>query len=94
MGFELCLTAPSGFSCNVLGLSIVAQVASKNEQQCIFLCDRDLHNSLFTGAYMQMDANVLKFEHNDPWDLEAKLESLSNEKALQMICVVIEGIYR
>jgi 7-keto-8-aminopelargonate synthetase-like enzyme len=94
MEFDVCALAPSGFSTNILAFSAVAEFAKNSGRNCVFLCDRDCHNSMFTGAYMNKDAKTHKFDHNDLTDLEFKLRAYREQDPKAMICVAIEGIYR
>ena len=94
MGFNACVTAPSGFSTNILAFSTVTSVAEQQGRACVFLCDRDCHNSMFTGAYMNKKAITHKFNHNDMTDLKVKLEFAHKKYPNALICVAIEGIYR
>lgn len=59
------------------------------------LCDRDCHNSLWTGAFTnsKQNAATYKFKHNDTTDLELKLQALKQQLPDAFICVVVEGIY-
>jgi len=94
MGFEACVTAPSGFSTNVLAFATVAGVARSQGRKLIFLCDRDCHNSMLTGAYYNKEARVHKFDHNDLTDLDYKLRMCRKQDPSALICVAVEGIYR
>lgn len=94
MGFDACVTAPSGFSTNVLAFRTAQEVASSLGRKLVFLCDRDCHNSMFTGAYFNKDARTHKFNHNDLTDLEYKLRMYREQDPSAFICVAVEGIYR
>ena len=94
MGFEACITTPSGFSTNVAAFATVATVAASQGRECVFLCDRDCHNSMFTGAYLNKGARVHKFDHNDITDLDYKLRMYREQAPRALICVAVEGIYR
>jgi serine palmitoyltransferase len=94
MKFDECVTAPSGFSTNVLAFATVAGVARSQGKQLVFLCDRDCHNSMFTGAYFHKEAKVHKFDHNDLTDLDFKLRMYREQDPSAFICVAVEGIYR
>lgn len=94
MGFNTCAIAPSGFSTNILAFSTVASVAERQGRTCVFLCDWDCHNSMFTGAYMNKRAITHKFDHNDMTDLKAKLDFVHKKYPNALVCVAIEGLYR
>ncbi len=94
MGFDACVTAPSGFSTNVLAFATVAGVARSQGRKMVFLCDRDCHNSMFTGAFLNKEARTHKFDHNDLTDLEYKLRMYREQDPSAFICVAVEGIYR
>lgn len=93
MGFDLCELAPSGFSSNVLAFQTVNNLAQASGKTCIFLCDRDCHNSMFTGAYTNKNAVTHKFDHNDITDLEYKLRTLKQKDPEAFVCVAVEGLY-
>ena len=94
MDCEECVTAPSGFSTNVLAFATVANVARSQGRKLVFLCDGDCHNSMFTGAFFNTDARVHRFKHNDLTDLEYKLRMYREQAPSAMVCVAVEGIYR
>ncbi|KAL4870553.1 hypothetical protein BDV12DRAFT_165811 [Aspergillus spectabilis] len=93
MGFDVCATAPSGFSTNVLGFSTAAGVARSLGRKLVFLCDRDSHNSMFTGAFFNKDGRTHKFDHSDLTDLEYKLRMYKEQDPDAFIVVAVEGIY-
>lgn len=94
MGFDACELAPSGFSSNILAFRTVFEFARSQGRLCIFLCDKDCHNSMFTGAYNNKDAMTHKFDHNNINDLEIKLRRYRTIHPTALVCVAIEGIYR
>jgi serine palmitoyltransferase len=94
MKFDACVTAPSGFSTNVLAFTTAAGIARSQGRKLVFLCDRDCHNSMFTGAYLNKEARVHKFDHNDLTDLEYKLRMYREQDPSAFVCVAVEGIYR
>ncbi|MCJ1405277.1 hypothetical protein MMC11_008504 [Xylographa trunciseda] len=93
MGFDQCLTAPSGYSTNILAFRLVAEVAKKESKQCVFICDADSHNSMLTGASMNPDVILERFAHHDTTDLEHRLQHHQNRNPNALICVAIEGLY-
>lgn len=94
MECDACVTAPSGFSTNRLIFATVAGVARNQGRKLVFFCDRDSHNSMFTGAYFNKEAEVHKFDHNDLTDLEYKLRMYREQDPTALVCVAVEGIYR
>ncbi|KAL4941781.1 hypothetical protein BDV06DRAFT_222768 [Aspergillus oleicola] len=93
MGFDVAATAPSGFSTNVLGFATAAGVAKSLGKRLVFLCDRDCHNSMFTGAFFNKAARTHKFDHSDLTDLEYKLRMYREQDPTAFIVVAVEGIY-
>ncbi|KAL4954542.1 a-oxoamine synthase fum8 [Aspergillus filifer] len=93
MGFDAAATAPSGFSTNVLGFATAAGVAKSLGKKLVFLCDRDCHNSMFTGAFFNKTARTHKFDHSDLTDLEYKLRMYREQDPAAFIVVAVEGIY-
>ncbi|EAS35853.2 uncharacterized protein CIMG_01207 [Coccidioides immitis RS] len=93
MSCDACVTAPSGFSTNRLIFATVAGVARSQGRKLVFLCDRDSHNSMFTGAFFNKEAEVHKFDHNDLTDLEYKLRMQREQDPSALVCVAVEGIY-
>lgn len=95
MGFDACEFMPSGFSSNLLAFRTVRASARAQARPCIFLCDRDCHNSLITGAITNSKgyAATYKFGHNDITDLELKLQAIKQQLLNAYVCVVVEGIY-
>ncbi len=94
MGFEACVTAPSGFGTNLIAFESIANVAKAQGRQMVFLCDGDAHNSMLTGCFYQKEAKVHRFEHNDLADLEFKLRMYREQAPSTFVCVAVEGIYR
>ena len=56
----------------------------------IILLDADCHASIYDGCRMG-DAEVHRFRHNDPQDLEKRLRRLA--KRITNVLVVVEGLY-
>lgn len=92
-GFGACALASSGFSCNMLAFGAVVDAARARGRRCVFLCDRDSHSSMWTGAYANREATTLKFDHNSAADLEAQLRRCRREWPGALVCVAIEGTY-
>lgn len=94
MNSDACVTTPSGFSSNILAFATVAGIAEASGRKCVFLCDQDCHNSMFTGAFMHKQAKIHKIKHNDIGDLEYKLRMYRERDPQALVCVAVEGIYR
>jgi serine palmitoyltransferase len=94
MGFEACELAPSGFSSNILAFRTVYGLAKTQGKLCIFLCDKDCHNSMFTGGFNNKGAMTHKFNNNDINGLEIKLRRYRVAYPKALVCVAVEGIYR
>jgi 8-amino-7-oxononanoate synthase len=74
----------TGYVANVAMLSTLAGPGE------IIMLDGDCHASIYDGCRMG-DAEVHRFRHNDPQDLEKRLRRL--EKRNTNILVVVEGLY-
>jgi 8-amino-7-oxononanoate synthase len=71
----------------VANLAMLSTLAGPGE---IIILDGDCHASIYDGCRMG-DAEVHRFRHNDPQDLEKRLRRL--EKRNTNILVVVEGLY-
>ena len=71
----------------VANLAMLSTLAGPDE---IIMLDGDCHASIYDGCRMG-DAEVHRFRHNDPQDLEKRLRRL--EKRNTNILVVVEGLY-
>lgn len=56
----------------------------------VILLDADSHASIYDGVRLG-DAEVIRFRHNDPVDLEKRLRRLGNRTSNTLI--IVEGIY-
>lgn len=92
-GFEACELASSGFNCNMLAFRAVVDTAKSQGRPCVFLCDRESHSSMWTGAYANKEATTLKFDHNCVTDLDAQLRHCQRKWPGALVCVAIEGTY-
>lgn len=93
--FDACELSSSGFSSNMLAFTTVAETAAAQGRSCVFLCDRDSHSSMWTGAYSNnaKGARTVKFVHNSVADLEAQLRECRRQWPDALVCVAIEGTY-
>ena len=71
----------------VANLAMLSTLVGSGE---IIMLDGDCHASIYDGCRMG-DAEVHRFRHNDPQDLEKRLRRL--EKRNTNILVVVEGLY-
>jgi 8-amino-7-oxononanoate synthase len=71
----------------VANIAMLSTLAGPGE---IIMLDGDCHASIYDGCRMG-DAEVHRFRHNDPQDLEKRLRRL--EKRNTNILVVVEGLY-
>lgn len=93
LGFDACEITSSGFNCNMLAFKTAVDVAEAQRRPCIFLCDRESHSSMWTGAYSNKGAKTLKFNHNCMTDLDAQLRYCQRNWPEALVCVAIEGTY-
>ncbi len=68
-------------------LALLSTLAGKDD---VILLDADCHASIYDGCRMG-SAEVIRFRHNDPADLEKRLRRLAGRKTNMLI--VVEGIY-
>jgi 8-amino-7-oxononanoate synthase len=71
----------------VANIAMLSTLAGPGE---IIMLDGDCHASIYDGCRMG-DAEVHRFRHNDPQDLEKRLRRL--EKRNTNILIVVEGLY-
>ena len=71
----------------VANLAILSTIVGPGE---VILLDADCHASIYDGCKLG-GAEVLRFRHNDPADLEKRLRRL--EKRDTNVLIVVEGIY-
>ena len=68
-------------------LALLSTLAGKDD---VILLDADCHASIYDGCRMG-SAEVIRFRHNDPADLEKRLRRLAGRKT--NVLIVVEGIY-
>jgi 8-amino-7-oxononanoate synthase len=71
----------------VANLAILSTIVGPGE---VILLDADCHASIYDGCRLG-GAEVIRFKHNDPEDLEKRLRRL--EKRNTNVLIVVEGIY-
>ena len=74
---------PSGFQSN---LGIISAIAGRNDY---IICDKENHASIYDGCKLSY-AKMLRYEHGDMQDLEAKLASVPQDKG---ILIVTDGVF-
>ena len=74
---------PSGFQSN---LGIISAIAGRNDY---IICDKENHASIYDGCKLSY-AKMLRYEHGDMQDLEAKLASVPADKG---ILIVTDGVF-
>ncbi len=83
---EHAIVFSTGYQAN---LGIIATVAGPKDYVII---DADSHASIYDGCAMG-NATVVRFEHNDPENLEKRLARIRRKDPDAGILVVIEGVY-
>jgi 8-amino-7-oxononanoate synthase len=84
LGFDHCMVLTTGYQAN---LGIISTVAGPKDY---LLIDADSHASIYDACRLG-SATVIRFKHNDPNDLAARLKRLENDPGNKVI--VVEGIY-
>ena len=83
-GKKHCMVFTTGYQAN---LGIIATLAGQGD---FLLIDADSHASIYDACKMTQ-AEVVRFKHNDPSSLEARLRRLGDKPGNRV--VVLEGIY-
>jgi 8-amino-7-oxononanoate synthase len=83
-GMKHCLVTTTGYQAN---LGIISTLVGEGDYLVI---DADSHASIY-DACKQTQATIIRFKHNDPASLEARLRRLKDEPGNKL--VVVEGIY-
>jgi 8-amino-7-oxononanoate synthase len=83
-GKKHCMVFTTGYQAN---LGAISGLVGDGDH---LLIDADSHASIY-DACRQTQAEVVRFRHNDPASLDARLRRLSNESGNRL--VVLEGIY-
>lgn len=79
-----CMIFSTGYQAN---LGAISALAGKDD---ILLLDADSHASIYDASRLGY-AQVIRFRHNDPVDLDKRLSRLKDHKGAKLI--VVEGIY-
>jgi len=83
-GMNECMVFSTGYQAN---LGIISTLVGEGDYLVI---DADSHASIY-DASKQTQATIIRFKHNDPASLEARLRRLAKEPGNKL--VVVEGIY-
>ena len=75
---EACITMSTGFQTN---LGIISAIAGRND---VILCDKENHASIYDGIKLSY-ARMVRYEHNNMEDLEAKLKEIPKENGIIII---------
>ncbi len=77
------LTFSTGFQSN---LGIISAIAGRND---VILCDKENHASIYDGCRLSY-ARMVRYEHSDMADLEAKLKEIPDDKG---ILIITDGVF-
>ena len=77
------LTFSTGFQSN---LGIISAIAGRND---VILCDKENHASIYDGCRLSY-ARMVRYEHSDMADLEAKLKEIPEDKG---ILIITDGVF-
>ncbi len=80
---EDCVTMSTGFQTN---LGVISAIAGRND---VVLCDKENHASIYDAIKLSY-AELIRFNHNDMEDLEAKLKTVPENKG---ILIVTDGVF-
>ncbi|MBQ3494229.1 MAG: aminotransferase class I/II-fold pyridoxal phosphate-dependent enzyme [Clostridia bacterium] len=80
---EACMTLSTGFQSN---LGIISAIAGRND---VILCDKENHASIYDACRLSY-AKMIRYEHSDMADLEAKLKEVPADKG---ILIVTDGVF-
>lgn len=83
-GRKHCMVFSTGYQAN---LGTISALVNKDD---VLLLDADSHASIYDGAKLS-GAQVIRFRHNDPDDLEKRLARLKDFTGAKLI--IAEGIY-
>jgi len=83
-GFASAMVFPTGYQAN---LGVIAALAGPDDY---ILIDADCHACIYDGCLMT-GATVIRFRHNNPADLEKRLQRLDSKDSNKLI--IVEGLY-
>lgn len=79
-----CMIFTTGYQAN---LGIISGLTGSGD---VLLFDADCHASIYDGCHLS-GAELIRFKHNDPADLEKRLQRLGTKTSSTLI--IVEGIY-
>lgn len=80
---EACMTFSTGFQSN---LGIISALCGRHD---VVLCDKENHASIYDAIKLSY-AKMIRYEHNDMNDLEAKLKTVPENAG---ILIVTDGVF-
>lgn len=80
---EDCVTMSTGFQTN---LGVISAIAGRND---VILCDKENHASIYDACRLSY-ATLIRYNHDDMEDLEAKLKEVPENKG---ILIVTDGVF-
>ena len=80
---EDCVIMSTGFQTN---LGIISAICGRHD---VVLCDKENHASIYDAIKLSY-AELIRYNHNDMEDLEAKLKSVPEDKG---ILIVTDGVF-
>ena len=83
-GFGSAMVFPTGYQAN---LGVISALAGPDDT---ILIDADCHACIYDGCRMT-GATVIRFRHNNPADLEKRLQRLGSDDSNKL--VIVEGLY-
>jgi 8-amino-7-oxononanoate synthase len=86
LGRARVLLFPSGFQANL------AAVAALSDRHSLVIADRLIHHSLLVGVRAS-GAQLQRFIHNDPADLERRLQAARRDAPGRRLLVLCESLY-
>jgi 8-amino-7-oxononanoate synthase len=86
LGRARVLLFPSGFQANL------AAVAALSDRHSLVIADRLIHHSLLAGVRAS-GARLQRFAHNDPTDLERRLQAARRDAPSRRLLVLCESVY-
>lgn len=80
---DAVITFSTGFQSN---LGIISAIAGRNDY---IVCDKENHASIYDGCRLSY-AKMVRYEHSDMADLEAKLKEIPEDKG---VLIVTDGLF-
>jgi len=80
------LTFSTGFGAN---LAIISAICGRGD---VIMCDKENHASIYDGCRLSY-ADMVRYEHNNMQDLEAKIKNVKETKPNAGILIVTDGLF-